>query len=76
MPRDKVLAYALYSLSAANDPSNNNPASGNCKRLAQGLSREALMRAQELSRQLAKPGNFAEALDSHLAQRSKKPGKR
>ncbi|BDV00460.1 hypothetical protein TDMWS_05450 [Thermodesulfomicrobium sp. WS] len=67
VPEDKVLAYALYNLSAANDSSSENKARSNRDWLAHKLSREALLRGQELSRQLAQPGNFSKALDAYLA---------
>jgi len=67
VPEDKVLAYALYNLSAANDSSSENKAWSNRDWLAHKLSREALLRGQELSRQLAQPGNFSKALDAYLA---------
>ena len=71
--QNKILAYALYNLAAANkNPLSANKARGNRDRLAEGLSREALLRGQELARQLAQPGNFAKALDAHLARAARK----
>ncbi|TSE23937.1 tetratricopeptide repeat protein [Tepidimonas aquatica] len=66
VPQDKVLAYALYNLSAAGDPSKDNKAPRNRESIAQGMSREAILAGQALTRELAKPGNFAQALDAHL----------
>ena len=66
VPQDKVLAYALYNLSAAGDPSKDNNAPRNRESIAQGMSREAILAGQALTRELAKPGNFAQALDAHL----------
>jgi hypothetical protein len=66
VPQDKVLAYALFNLSAAGDPSKDNNAPRNRESIAQGMSREAILAGQALTRELAKPGNFAQALDAHL----------
>jgi TPR repeat protein len=71
VPKDKVLAYALYNHSAAIDPSEYNEARKNRDRIAWDLSRDELIEAQALTRELMKPGNFAKALDAWLAKRAK-----
>jgi TPR repeat protein len=71
LPKDKVLAYALYNHAAAIDPSENNNARKNRDRIAWDLSRDELIEAQALTRELMKPGNFAKALDAWLAKRVK-----
>lgn len=73
---DKVLAYALYNLSAAADSSPNNKAQQNRDRMAEKLTKAELMEGQALTRELAKPGNFAKALDAYLAKTAKKAGER
>ncbi|MCA1979294.1 MAG: sel1 repeat family protein [Thiobacillus sp.] len=66
VPQDRVLAYALYNLSAANDPSADNKATDNRAQLAEQLNNNAIEAAQALTRELARPGNFGRALDAWL----------
>lgn len=65
VPQDMVRAYALYNLSAAADPSDENRARGNRDRLAETLTSAQLLKGQELTRTLAQPGNFTRALDGY-----------
>ncbi|WP_210756774.1 SEL1-like repeat protein [Caldichromatium japonicum] len=66
VPEDKVLAYALFNLSAANKPSTDNKALSNRDRLAESLRRSELLAGQALTRELMQPGNFGKALDAWL----------
>ena len=66
VPQDKVAAYALYNLSAANDPSHDNNARKNRERLAENMTASEIEAGQALTREIAKPGNFGWALDGHL----------
>jgi TPR repeat protein len=65
VPQDKVLAYALYNLSAATGSSDvSNLASKNRAQLLEELTPAELEAGQALTRELMKPGNFAQALDA------------
>jgi hypothetical protein len=66
VPQDRVLAYALYSLSAAGDPSSNNPAARNRDIIAKEMTPREIEAGQALTRALAQPGNFGKALDAYL----------
>lgn len=68
VPEDKVLAYALYNLSAAGNASKDNDAHGNRDRLAMRLSRAQLLEGQALTRELIKPGDFGKRLNAWLQQ--------
>jgi TPR repeat protein len=65
VPQDKVLAYALYNLSAAGDPPSNKAISNRDAIVEQMTPRE-IEAGQALTRALAQPGNFAKALDAYL----------
>jgi TPR repeat protein len=65
VPQDKVLAYALYNLSAAGDPPSNN-AAGNRDAIVEQMSPREIEAGQALTRELAQPGNFGKALDAYL----------
>jgi TPR repeat protein len=65
---NRVVAYALFNLSAANDPSSENPATKNRTNLAASMSASEIESAQTLTREFAKPGNLLAALDKY-AQR-------
>jgi len=64
--QDKVLAYALYNLSAAGDPSSNNKATGNRDIIAKEMTPREIEAGQALTRELAQPGNFGKALEAYL----------
>jgi TPR repeat protein len=66
VPQDKVLAYALYNLSAAGDPSSNNNATGNRDAIVKKMSPREIEAGQALTRELSQPGNFGKALDAYL----------
>ena len=69
-----VVAYALYNLSATGDPSAANNAIRNRDRVREALSPRALDAAQALTRALARPGNFARALQEHLGTAARRGG--
>jgi hypothetical protein len=66
VPQDKVLAYALYNLSAAGDPSSDNNATGNRNAIVKEMSPREIEAGKALTRKLAQPGNFGKALDAYL----------
>ena len=76
VPKSRVLAYALYDLSAENDPSENNVAAKNRSSLAGQLTTREQETARELVGQMAMPGNLIRTLDSYIKQlmARKKPG--
>ena len=76
VPENKVLAYALYNLSAAGNPSKDNGAKGNRDRITEHMSRDELLAGQALTRELAQPGNFGKALDAWLTGRPRQGGLR
>ncbi|MQY51315.1 hypothetical protein [Rhodocyclus gracilis] len=59
------MAYALYNLSAANDPSDSNRATGNRKALADEMDGRQIEAAQELTRRMAQ-GKPMKVLDAWL----------
>lgn len=63
-PQSRIVAYALYNLSATNDPSNTNNATKNRERVLEEMTPKEIQAAQDLTRALIKPGNFGTALDS------------
>lgn len=62
----RVAAYALYNVSAASDPSDENRAAGHRARLAESMPTREIEAAQDLSREIAKPGNLLKALDRYV----------
>jgi len=68
------VAYALFNLSATGDPSAANPAIRNRDSVRAALSPRALDAAQALTRALARPGNFAKALQDQLARAARRGG--
>jgi hypothetical protein len=66
VPQKNEVAYALYNLSAAGDPSSNNPATNNRTALADKMTTSEIVAGQALTRELAKPGNFGKALDAYF----------
>ena len=59
---NRVAAYALYTLSAATDPSPNNSASGYRAEVSKYMSAKEIEAGQALTREIAKPGNLLKAL--------------
>ena len=68
VPEDYLLAYALSNLAASQDPSIEQ-AIETRDLVAEQMSQKDVLRAQELTLELAKPGNFGRALDAYLASR-------
>ena len=58
----KVAAYALFSLSTTNSPSDNNPAKRNRSNLTQTMSPQELKAGQLLTRELTKSKDFSKTL--------------
>jgi hypothetical protein len=63
-----VVAYALYNLSAAGDPSESNGASGNRSAIMESMTNREIEMAQQLTREMAKPGNLLKALDNYMTR--------
>jgi hypothetical protein len=66
VPRLKVVAYALYNLSAAADASAGNKAVSNRATLTESMNAREIEAGQALTRQLAKPGSLLKALDAYV----------
>lgn len=66
LAQSQVAAYALYNLSAAYDPSSSNPSTTNCTALINAMPPKEIAVAQELIRELCKPGNLINALDQYI----------
>ncbi|OLP04663.1 tetratricopeptide repeat protein, partial [Rhodoferax antarcticus] len=67
--QSRVVAFALFNLSAANDPSADNKATGNRTSLTEKMSNKEIEAAQDLTRELAKPKNLLAALDKYIKKR-------
>ena len=52
VPQDAVIAYALYNLSAAKDPSKDNPATSNRPSLASKMTEAQIEQAQQLTQRM------------------------
>jgi len=63
---NRIVAYALYNLSAAGDPSKENPATSNRVGLAESMSTMEIEAAQTLTREMAKNGNLLKTLDRYV----------
>jgi len=63
VPQDSIVAYALFNLSATEDPSSDNSATNNRGTLAARMPPEQIAAGQELSRRMMKVG-VLEAIDS------------
>lgn len=66
VPQLKVVAYALYNLSAASDPSEENNAPRNRTKTADLMTTKEITAAQDLTREMAKQGNLLKALDGYI----------
>lgn len=66
VPTSRVVAYALYNLSAANDPSSTNIAASHRAYLAREMLAQEIDAAQNLTREMAKPNNLLNALDNYV----------
>jgi hypothetical protein len=67
--QSRVVAFALYNLSAANDPSSDNKATTNRTKLAEKMSNKEIEAGQDLTRELVKPENLLTALDKYIKKR-------
>jgi hypothetical protein len=65
VPQNKIVAYALFNLAAAN---SNKVATSHRNTLLEKMTPREIEAGQALSRELAKPGNFGKALDAYLKQ--------
>ena len=63
---NKVIAYALYNLSAFNDPSSQNSASELRTEIVRAMTPMEIEAGQTLTREMLKPGNVLNALDQYL----------
>jgi len=67
--QSRVMAFALYNVSATNDPSTDNKAIANREELSSSMTAAEVAAGQALSREISKPGMLLKALDKY----SKKP---
>jgi TPR repeat protein len=63
VPQDAAIAYALYNLSATNDPSSDNPATANRARVSARMTPSQLAEGQALTRRMLSMG-VLNAIDS------------
>jgi hypothetical protein len=61
----RVIAYALYTLSATNDASGGKQATGNRAALAKKMSPREIDAAQNLTRKMTPAGNLLKMLDQY-----------
>lgn len=67
--QSRVIAFALFNVSATNNPSTENPATSNREKLTEEMSPAEINAGQALSREMIKSGNLLNALEKY----SKKP---
>jgi TPR repeat protein len=67
--KSRVIAFALYNVSAMNDPSAGNKAAANRDELSSLMTTKEIGAGQALSRAISKPGMLLKELDKY----SKKP---
>lgn len=65
VPQDKVLALALYNVSASQDPDQNSTAARNRQGLANRMPLDDVKKAIALTEQLLKPGQLKRGLDAY-----------
>lgn len=65
VPQDKVLALALYNVSASQDPDQNSTAARNRQGLANRMPLDDVKKAVALTEQLLKPGQLKPGLDAY-----------
>jgi hypothetical protein len=68
VPQNKIVAYALFNLAAANSSKVSKVATSHRNTLLDKMTPREIEVGQALSRELAKPGNFSKALDAYLNQ--------
>ncbi len=71
--RSKIMAYALWNISAVNDPFGENRSKKNRTEIASSMSQSEIEEGQALSREMTKPGNILKALDAYVAKKESKP---
>lgn len=62
----RVVAYALYHLSATKDASKENSATENREFLSKSMPLNEINAGKNLARELTKPGSFLKALDAYV----------
>lgn len=69
--QSRVIAFALYNVSAANDPSTGNKAAANRDGLSSLMTSAEIAAGQSLSLEMSKPGKLLKALDKYRKKPSK-----
>jgi uncharacterized protein len=69
VPESRIVAYALYTLSAATDPGSGNNATSNRANLAKEMAVREIESGQLLIKEMGKPGNLLKALDRRMTFR-------
>ena len=64
--RSRVVAYALYNLSASIDASADNKATANRSALLEDMSQQEIDAGQALTRDMSQPGNLLKVLDAYI----------
>jgi len=64
VPQSNIVAYALFRLAASQDAD----AATALEKLASSMTAQDIAKAQNLARDMAKPGNFGRALDKYLTR--------
>jgi hypothetical protein len=64
--KNSVVAFALYNLSAANDPSSDNKATTNRTKLAEKMSNKEIEAGQDLTRKFVGSKSLLVSLDKYL----------
>ena len=70
VPASRVVAYALYNISAAADSSSETGALANRTTLSESMSAKEVEAAQNLTREMAKPENLLKALIKYVKKPS------
>lgn len=66
VPRLRVVAYALYNLSASgNSSERNKDAQENRKRIGDSMTKKEIVAGQDLSSKMVEPGNLLKAIDEY-----------
>jgi TPR repeat protein len=77
VPENRVVAYALYNLSATNDPSDENNATRFRRTLAAQLTPGEIEKGQALTRQVRSPSDLSKVMRGYLSEDAiNKPDKR
>ncbi|MER1941175.1 tetratricopeptide repeat protein [Castellaniella sp. FW104-16D08] len=65
VPKDYVIAYALYNLYSAKDLSHGGDTAYDREKIAKKMSPQQIGAGQKLSREMNRPGNFLKALNQY-----------